>query len=248
MTYHILNGDALKDQLPTSQGGIRLVARECLVDGPVQGNTLTELYQARAQYLSQAYGNASGLDYEQDVVGEFGQIQRIPAGAEVNMWFEEDLFCQVNWWFVLHLLGEVKVERSLFLVRPTANLAYGFGGMAPEELQEALTQRQAITSTDFALLCQLWPAYQRQDDGQLTKLAQSLATGYPFIPAAVQAEIDRRPSTDSLGRPAQAIQNIITTLGTDALGPVFKAFRQQEAIYGYGDLQVQRLIQEVQTR
>ncbi|WP_211277476.1 hypothetical protein [Nonlabens spongiae] len=39
--YHILNGDALKEQFPKTIPGKIIVGRECLVDGPVQGDSLS---------------------------------------------------------------------------------------------------------------------------------------------------------------------------------------------------------------
>ena len=41
-TFHILNGDALKSQFPERILGEIIVARECLVDGPVEGHRLTD--------------------------------------------------------------------------------------------------------------------------------------------------------------------------------------------------------------
>lgn len=35
--FHILNGDALKSQFPEQILGEKIIARECLVDGSVEG-------------------------------------------------------------------------------------------------------------------------------------------------------------------------------------------------------------------
>jgi len=120
--YHILNGDALKAQLPKSITGEIIVARECLVDGPVEGSTLEALYETRTQFLSSAYGGNEEIDYYQKTISEFEKIQRIPHGAEINLWFEDDLFCQVNLWFILHLMKESDEIYNLFLVRAESTL------------------------------------------------------------------------------------------------------------------------------
>lgn len=36
--YHILNGTALKEQFPKQIPGERIIAKECMVDGSVNGN------------------------------------------------------------------------------------------------------------------------------------------------------------------------------------------------------------------
>ena len=32
-------------------------------------------------------------------VPEFLKMQNIPENSEINLWFEDDLFCQVTFWF-----------------------------------------------------------------------------------------------------------------------------------------------------
>ena len=40
--FHVLNGDALKEQFPPTITGDIIVIRECLVDGPVTGNNVDD--------------------------------------------------------------------------------------------------------------------------------------------------------------------------------------------------------------
>ena len=42
--YHILNGDSLKNQFPKSISGELIVARECLVDGNIQGEDIMNYF------------------------------------------------------------------------------------------------------------------------------------------------------------------------------------------------------------
>ena len=114
--YHILNGDALLDQFPKSIKGEKIILRECLVEGDVQGDSFESFCQVRADYLQQAYGQVVDVDYHKEVVPEFEKILAIPQGSEVNLWFEDDLFCQVNFWFTLHLLAQTGKEIEAFLI------------------------------------------------------------------------------------------------------------------------------------
>ena len=50
---HILNGDCLKAQLRHVVKDEVIVMRECLIDGNVQGETLTEFYANRANFTAQ---------------------------------------------------------------------------------------------------------------------------------------------------------------------------------------------------
>lgn len=245
MLYHILNGDALRMQLEGQIGGTIVIARECLVDGPIKAATLGEFYAMRAQFLENAYGSSIPDKYEDRVVPEFEKIRRIEPGAVVNLWFEEDLFCQVNCWFVLHLLQKEGVQAKLFWVLPTADVRYGFGGMDVQALLQALDNKQAISEEDLDLLSGLWPLYQANNIKQMLALVQPLQKRFPFLSTAIEAHRDRLPSDSSLGRPKESLRTIMRELGTREFGPVFQAFSQRESIYGFGDLQVKRLFDDL---
>ena len=61
--YHILNGDVLKNQFPKQVPGQIIVARECLVDGPVDGDSMEELFETRSSFIQKAYGDYEDEDY-----------------------------------------------------------------------------------------------------------------------------------------------------------------------------------------
>lgn len=242
MNYHILNGDALKDRFPDSIEGQIIVARECLVDGPVQGVSPAELYATRALFLSQAYGGGDEVDYQRKVVFEFDKLKPIPKDAAIYLWFEDDLFCQVNSWFVIYLLKVFNIGAPIHWVRPTSTLRYGFGGMDREALQAAFMAAQPMEDADLSLWQELWPLYQQMDMERITLIGRQLETRFPFLPAAIRAQADRLPKPGQQGRPIRALLQIMDELKTQDFGPVFKAFCERESIYGFGDMQVKRLL------
>ena len=81
-------------------------------------------------------------------------MQDIPKNSEINLWFEDDLFCQVNFWFVMSLLKNKKKNYQYFLIRPLKRHEYSFGSMSEKELSLAYTQK--IELTDLDKLTQLW--------------------------------------------------------------------------------------------
>lgn len=241
--YHILNGDALKEQFPNEIDGEIIVARECLVDGNVSAGSLEELFEIRAKFISEFYGDYSKADYYKDSVTEFRKIQSIPEGSEINLWFEDDLFCQVNFWFTVDLiLGSTK-NCQVYLIRPMEHTPYGFGGLTQVELVSAYSEKEEII--DLKGIAELWVAYQSNDINGLERSAKELDEDYPFILEAVKAHIDRMPNGDHPGRPVQALKEIMAELGTDSFGPVFMEFNKRESIYGFGDLQVKRLFDQI---
>ena len=243
--YHILNGDALNDQFPKAVSGEIIVTRECLVEGSVKGDNLNELYTTRAKFLNDSYGECSEQDYHQKVVTEFQKVRNIPQGAEVNLWFEDDLFCQVNFWFMVHLMRLFDKHNSIFLVRPEKHSPYGFAGLTESMLISIYKNRLLLTQLDP--LADLWKFYQNKDTEKLLETAGELGNKYPFILTAVQAHIERIPTEGNSGRPVRSLIQIMKDLETEEVGPVFREFNKREAIYGFGDLQVKRLLDEVKS-
>lgn len=239
-TYHVLNGDALKEQFPASISGDRIIMRECLVDGDVSGDTMESFFANRAVYLNKTYGEVEDGYYERESIPELTKIIDIPDGAEINLYFEDDLFCQVNFWFVCWLLKEKK-DTTVYLIRPEEHTMYGFGGLNQDLLIEALGNRTQLTEVN--LLADLWINYRSDDRDQLLENSTKLQK-LPFVRNAVEAHLERFPK-EGLGRPEKTLNAIMDELGTDKFGPVFQEFCKRESVYGFGDLQVKKLFDEL---
>ncbi|ADR21085.1 hypothetical protein MATR_12850 [Marivirga tractuosa] len=238
--YHILNGDSLKEQFPKEIDGKIIVARECLVDGDVRSATLDELFKLRAKFISEAYGDFSIGDYYAHSVSEFEKILKIPENAEVNLWFEDDLFCQVNLWFIIHLLLTSLKKCKVFLIRPAVHTQFGFGGLNELELTKLYIQRTEMFELDK--LASLWKFYQNNNLAEMVKIGRQLEEEYPFILNVVEAHVNRLPNENSPGRPVEILREIMHELKTDSFVSVFREFNKRASIYGFGDLQVKRLL------
>ena len=92
MVFNILNGDSLAYSFAdTKIEGDIIVVREALIDGNLSGDSLHDFWQSRAKYMG-----LPATEYHNKVVTEFEKIMSAPDKSEFNLWFEYDLFCQVN--------------------------------------------------------------------------------------------------------------------------------------------------------
>lgn len=214
--------------------------RECLVDGDVSGDTMESFFANRAAYLNQTYGEVEDGYYERESIPELTKIIDLPDGSEINLWFEDDLFCQVNFWFVCWLLKE-KNDTSVYLIRPEKHTMYGFGGLNQDQLIGALGRK--VKLMEVGLLAELWVNYKSNDRDQLLENSTKLQE-LPFVRNAVDAHLERFPK-EGLGRPKNTLNTIMDELGTDKFGPVFQEFCKRESVYGFGDLQVKKLFDEL---
>ncbi len=242
--YHILNGDSLKEQFPKSILGQIIVTRECLVDGDIQGDSQEEFFKNRATFISHTYG-CKIENYYNITVSQFEQMQDIPENSEINLWFEDDLFCQVNFWFVMSLLSNNKKNYKYFLVRPLSGHEYSFGSMSQNELNQGYKRKVKLAHLNK--LGQLWPLYKNGNLDKITSIAKEIQKQYPFVLDAIEAHIQRLPSKNSYGKPIDSIISIIQDLQTENFGTIFREFLKREPIYGFGDLQVEKMIEYIKT-
>ena len=243
MIYHILNGDALLSKFPEEIPGERISFRECLIDGPVKASNLEEFWDIRAKFIEEAYLDPSAPNYKEYSKTELLKILSIPDGSQVYCWFEEDLFCQVNLWFVLNLLQEKSLE--VFLTLPYPDSPYNFTKLTEKELIDTFeTKAHFLSEKEREILSKLWIHYQNQDVFEAMTIAETFGERFPFLKPAVEAWRDSLPLGDFSGRPTETLLQIKKDLGTSDFSMIFREFQKRLPIYGFGDLQVKRLAEQ----
>jgi hypothetical protein len=246
MTYHILNGDSLAYSFPETQlPGEVIVVREALIDGPLTGRDLPDFWQTRARYIG-----VSETEYQDRVAQEFEKLMRAPEHAAFNLWFEFDLFCQVNMWFVLSLLRRLPVHKKVYAVyssylkREDKHFWNGFGPATADELLFSFKDRILLDETDLQLGDGLWHAYKSENLEALNQLSRQQGTAFPYLQEVIQAHLDRFPRNGGKGRPERVIEEIAKNTAAD-FPTVFREFWKKESIYGFGDTQLKHLYDKV---
>ena len=240
MAYHILTGDCLADSFKNARiAGEVIVCRECLVEGPVDSPSDEHFWEARAQFLSQ--GSAQQKEfYFRAVKGEFDKISAIDRDAEVCLWFEHDLFCQVNYWLTIDLLIKHDL-RNVYRVSPqtmTEGKWAGFGNHSGLDLEVCYANKVKFTRGDFTLGENLWQAYREGDVVALATYSRSLSPCFPRLEQVCRAEIERKGNA----RPQKALEDILSK-GYTSFNDIFYQFSKKEGIYGFGDVQVNHMLQ-----
>ena len=241
---HLLNGDHLAHQL---QGATyfqtHLVFREALIVGPVASTCLDEFWRFRTEFIATSYG-VTGEEYSQKTISEIERLHSIPKDTEICLWFEDDLFCQVNLWFILNLLSDsrkIKIYRVFPPEAPTENRWKGFGSSSAATLAQAYEARVPFSFSDLALGKNLWEAYRRGDSALLAELSKSVSPCFRYLEEVCQAQVDRFSADPSQRRPEKLILELLAKGNTD-FDTLFSQFSEREGIYGFGDLQVRTLM------
>jgi len=240
---HILNGDALKGNFPAAVGGELIVLRECLVEGDATGNNLNEIFESRKRFFARVY-NISPMEYAEKSQCEIEKILGIPDNTEVSLWFEDDLFCQVNLWFTAYILSQTGKKYNVSLVRPHTSLELGFGGSDGEGLFSAFKNKRALLEAELSLLGELWTFFQQNDLRGMQVRAKANVDLADFLLPAIEAHARRLPE-QGLGEPHRIIADLIDKYGSKHFGTIFRAFIAKDPIYGFGDMQVKTIFDEL---
>jgi hypothetical protein len=85
INYHILNGDSLAGTFPKAKLlGEIIVARECLIEGDLHGDSLDEFWRTWSSYIGMTYQEQNR--YYTEVAREFEKLIKAPANSEFNLW------------------------------------------------------------------------------------------------------------------------------------------------------------------
>lgn len=246
MIYNILNGDSLAYSFPDAKiEGDVIVVREGLIDGDLSGDNLHEFWQSRAKYLG-----LTEAEYHNNVVKEFEKIMAAANGSEFNLWFEYDLFCQVNMWFTISIINSLPIKKKVYAVytsyldRNDKQFWGGFGPANSSELAICFADRILLNDADLKLGNDLWTAYKSEDIAALIRLAEDRSPAFPYLQEVVKAHVDRFPKDGTKGRPEKVLEEIIQA-GSGDFHKVFIAFWNRESIYGFGDVQLKHLYDKV---
>lgn len=237
MEFHILNGDALAAHLPLALSKNCIIMRECLIEGPLNGLTLHSFFETRAAYLNTVYKN-TGIDYYQYVVPQINAITQLPNNATVNLWFEEDVFCQINLWFVCSLLAQ-KNTYSINLVKPLSHSPYSFGNLTSQELETCYEQRKQLSN--IQLWSDLWFYAQSKQYKLLLQQSNLLKINFPFVHSAVKAYIDFVAPKATYSKATTLLHTLIESSNTNDFSEIYKLFTKKAPIYGLSDLQVKKM-------
>lgn len=239
MMYHVLPGDAQVEAFRASgiEGEV-LVCREALIYGPIDAEDLDSFWRERAQFIVSEYGEDE-ISYHENVADQLSRLQDLGPDDEVALWFEYELFCSVNMWFCLSLLENTgaAVYRVEPLGRDVEDRWDGFGNFSGEEMKAAFELRTRLNDEQVALGSSLWRAYRSKEHAVLRDLsAKCDADCFPYLKEVVAAAAEEDI------HPQEVVKEIVLGIGSKELKDVFPEFKRRAGVYGYGDQQVQQLI------
>jgi hypothetical protein len=174
-------------------------------------------------------------------------IERHEAYDELILWFEHDLFDQLNLLQLLSFIRErVPAEKMVSLVCvgsfPGHPRFQGLGELTADELASLLDTRRRVGDAQYSLAERAWLAFRAPTPEALDMLRRTDTAALPYLSAAVTRFLQEYPWTsDGLSRTERRLLQLAAAGKTD-LTTAFPRMQDGEDAYYITDLSFAALV------
>ena len=248
---HVTNGDSVAVPLSqTALGGEAFAWRDAYHEGPVRSGERSRLIDARAAFLSSCgWGDEDAIRNEL-LARDARFVAALREGREIVLWFEHDLYDQLQLVDLLALAGETGfdpeqlelIEVGAFSGRPGFR---GLGELNVAELESLWPQRRAVTDEDTAGAQRAWEVVRRADPRGLAEVRRDPPPSRPFLGVALGRLLEELPSVrDGLSRTERQLLELLAD-GPLLTGALFVTSQDREDAPFHGDAWILRTLAEL---
>src|SRR5262245_4541270 len=171
--------------------GAVLPWRDVLHEGPVPaGSSPGELRRVRARFIADV-GWAPFDDVLRDLENRDDALAGCSRHDEVVLWFEHDLYDQLQLLQILDVLAESSSDVALLSLICVEEY---LGPTRPDRLRELFEARQRVSAAQLALGRRGWAAFRSPDPTALTSLLLGDTRVLPFLAGALTRHLQQFPS------------------------------------------------------
>jgi len=245
---HITNGENFTERLRSLQlGGDIITWREMLCEGKTESNVGSEsFWKTRFDFLHKNY-KVTKTWFVEKTLKEYRSLCNHKQQDHIILWFEYDLFCQINMLAVISWLKTHRRHAHISLVcsgdEDDSDTLYGLNELSDEQLLQLYDKRVKLSQDDIEYADYVWQLYCSDNPIRLEHLMDFDNYQFTYLSDAIKAHLQRFPTIKS---GLNAVEhNILTIASTEKpsskkalLGKVLK----NQGIYGFGDTQYERIL------
>jgi len=201
---HVTNGDCTVEIMRRAHiVGDIIPWRDVLHEGPVPMLPPDELRPLRAAHLARM-GPAEAAEVEAELRARDERFEAaVEAGERVVLWFEHDLYDQLQLLQILAGLSDRPIGVELICVGsfPGRPDFAGLGELDPDELGSLWPVRAPLTNEHVRAARAGWDAFRGTDPSALARMAATPDARLPFLAAALRRLLEELPGVrDGLAR------------------------------------------------
>jgi hypothetical protein len=251
---HVANGTSTTDTIHAAAiPGVTSSWADPLPEGPVPARlTDEELLEVRARHLAGSDGSGIALV---DTIAELRRwreaIDDRASHDELVLWYEHDLFDQLN---LIQLLARIGQEPSLDHRRVSLICIDGFPGhprfkglgeLSAQELGSLLETRQPVDAAQYEVAARAWEAFRADDPLALDRLLGTDTSSMPFLAPSLRRHLEEFPWTrDGLSRTERRIMQLARR-GSIDIRTAFPLMHDDESAFYIGDSSFWQIVKEL---
>ena len=241
---HITNGDSTTDYLKSLQfHGEFITWREMLCEGKTTIDVGSEkFWKTRFEFFKSSY-KVSKKKFIDLTVKEYRSLCQKKHQQEIVLWFDHDLFCQVNMIAVISWLKRYRKNEKISLIScgnsAGSEKRVGFSELTSEQIQQHYDTRIELSQDDIAYADYIWQLYCSDSPLRLETIYKfNPMSPFIYLQEALEMHLKRFPSIEN---GLNAVENFIidTANKTNATSKndLIRDILKSQKIYGFGDLQ-----------
>ena len=233
MTLHITNGDAAVTVMEKAAIGREVLPwRDVLHEGPVPaGLSLEQMSEIRARFIADC-GWRTLEEARADFRARDIKLASFRYYQEVNLWFEHDLYDQLQLLQILDWFARQDFDDTLLSMICSGDY---LGSMQPESLAALYPRRRIVLPDHLELGGKAWSAFCSPDPRRWETLIPMDTAALPFLGAAVVRHLEQYPSLkNGVNRTEEAILNAVQA-GISKPGKIFATVQTSEESRFMGD-------------
>ncbi|MEE9361011.1 MAG: DUF1835 domain-containing protein [Cellulophaga sp.] len=245
---HITNGDSFTGKLKTLKlDGDIITWREMLCEGKTLTNVGSEsFWKTRFEFLNKTY-KVSKSSFIEKTLKEYRSLCNHKKQDKIVLWFEHDLFCQVNLLAVISWLKMHRKYAEISLVcsgkEDDSDKLYGLSELNEEQLRNLYENRITLSRDDIEYADYIWQLYCSDNPIRLENVKDFGNYQFNYLNDAIKSHLKRFPS---ISNGLNEIENNILKIAleqkpTSRDGLLGTILRSQD-VHGFGDTQYNKVI------
>ena len=245
---HIINGDHLMHRVQSFGWGAEFVVwREMFCEGPSEIKIDSESAIKKRVSFLQKYYRISAEDYEKKFITQLRKLSAIKSYDEIVLWFDSDLFCQINMIAAISLvLRKMKKTSAVYLVgnlrENNKNDLKSLSLLSDPEILQYYNKRSLLDINDLEFASHIWTLYCESNPtkiiGQIKK-----QSNFQYLAICLRAHLQRFPNMlTGLNTLEHNILQMVDTYEIQNMRQLLGYALEYQGYYGYGDMQMKRVL------
>ena len=248
---HITNGDSFTQRLRKLRfKGEIITWREMLCEGKTVTNVGSEAFwKTRFDFLHKNY-NVSKSWFVEKTLKEYRSLCNHKQEEEIILWFEYDLFCQINMLAVISWLKTHRRHVQISLVcsgkEDDTNRLYALNDLSDEQIKKLFKKRVELSQDDIEFADYVWQLYCSDNPIRLEHLTDFDQYQFKYLGEALKTHLKRFPTIkNGLNEIENRVLHVAAEDKPKSRKELLGSLLTDQGWYGFGDSQYERILKNL---